>query len=52
MLEKLVWDFLESRRRNARLTLFHRIVGGRVAINTKDYLSEASTIHAWNVLEQ
>ena len=43
MLEKLRWDSLESRRRNARLTLFDRIVGNRVAINTKDYLSEAST---------
>ena len=43
MLEKLGWVSLESRRRNARLTLFDRIVGGRVAINTKDYLSEAST---------
>ncbi len=43
MLTSLGWDLLETRRREARLGLIDRIVGGRVAVNLSDYLTEAST---------
>ncbi len=37
------WDLLETRRREARLRLMDKIVGGRVAVNLGDYVTEAST---------
>ena len=43
MLTSLGWDLLETQRREARLWLMDKIVGGRVAVNLGDYLTEAST---------
>ena len=43
MINDLGWDSLESRRCNARLTLFYKIVNGLVAVNPNDFLTNGDT---------
>ena len=42
MLTKLGWSTLQSRRRQARLTMFHKVIQGRSAINAESLLLPAS----------
>jgi hypothetical protein len=43
MIEELGWSDLADRRRNARLTMFYKIVNGLVAIDAKDYIEPGSS---------
>ena len=43
MLESLGWDSRESRRCKSWINMMGKIVGGRVAINSEDYLISGNT---------
>jgi len=43
MINDLGWDSLESRRCNAKLTLFYKIINGLVAVNPNDFLTNGDT---------
>ena len=43
MIEELGWSDLADRRRNARLTMFYKVVNGLVAIDAKDYIVPGSS---------
>jgi ribonuclease P/MRP protein subunit RPP40 len=38
MLRELGWESLQSRRRNIRLAMLHKIIHGLVDINKEDYI--------------
>jgi hypothetical protein len=40
MITELGWESLQSRRKDARLTLFHKVVHGAVKVNADDYLTK------------
>ena len=42
MLDTLGWDSLQTRRQKGRLRYMNKIVSGRVAVGTDDYLEQGS----------
>ena len=43
MIDKLGWESLESRRKKSRPNLMNKIVGGRVAMSLKEYITRGNT---------
>jgi hypothetical protein len=43
MIAELGWDSLQSRRKDARLTLFYKVVNGAVGVNAEAYLTKGYT---------
>ena len=43
MLGTLEWDSLQEQRKNSRISIMKKIVSGRVAINSDDYLTQNNT---------
>ena len=43
MINDLGWDSLQNRRKNSRIRLMDKIMGGRVAITLADYVTTATT---------